>query len=189
MNPANREFRTNCLSNQLIFAAKWRRCDGGSRQRAHFGARASLTDSLLSRNTWPQNCGSRLDALYFIFTPSPRSQTALNSSVYPSTSQRRLREEQPNAKVSHLLTIFNIAFGSFGGEFRAKKPSLTLKLGTNGLKAISEPPPMARRAACKDKIALAVTHPSSSHARRCLIWLSCDNRCTRYTAPLVLMKR
>ncbi|KAG8320915.1 hypothetical protein J6590_057308 [Homalodisca vitripennis] len=29
----------------------------------------------------------------------------------------------------------------------------------------------------------AVTYPSSSHARRCLIWLSCDNRRTRYTAP------
>ncbi|KAG8280782.1 hypothetical protein J6590_073174 [Homalodisca vitripennis] len=28
----------------------------------------------------------------------------------------------------------------------------------------------------------AVTHPSSRHARRCLIWLSSDNRCTRYTA-------
>ncbi|KAG8268156.1 hypothetical protein J6590_035125 [Homalodisca vitripennis] len=23
-----------------------------------------------------------------------------------------------------------------------------------------------------------VTHPNSSHARRCLIWLSCDNRVT-----------
>ncbi|KAG8336890.1 Vesicle-mediated ER to Golgi transport protein [Homalodisca vitripennis] len=30
----------------------------------------------------------------------------------------------------------------------------------------------------------AVTHSSSSHARRCLILLSRDNRCTRYTAPL-----
>ncbi|KAG8250971.1 hypothetical protein J6590_089138 [Homalodisca vitripennis] len=30
----------------------------------------------------------------------------------------------------------------------------------------------------------AVTCPSSSHARRCLIWLSCDNRRTHYTAPL-----
>ncbi|KAG8320799.1 hypothetical protein J6590_060758 [Homalodisca vitripennis] len=30
----------------------------------------------------------------------------------------------------------------------------------------------------------AVTCPSSSHARRCLIWLSCDNRRTHYAAPL-----
>ncbi|KAG8282493.1 hypothetical protein J6590_036460 [Homalodisca vitripennis] len=30
----------------------------------------------------------------------------------------------------------------------------------------------------------AVTHPSSSHARRRLIWLCCDNRYTRYTTPL-----
>ncbi|KAG8316510.1 hypothetical protein J6590_049636 [Homalodisca vitripennis] len=30
----------------------------------------------------------------------------------------------------------------------------------------------------------AVTHPSSSHARRCSVRLSCDNRCTRYTTPL-----
>ncbi|KAG8250140.1 hypothetical protein J6590_107993, partial [Homalodisca vitripennis] len=28
-------------------------------------------------------------------------------------------------------------------EVRAKKPSLTLNLGTNGLKVTSEPPPMA----------------------------------------------
>ncbi|KAG8280100.1 hypothetical protein J6590_089463, partial [Homalodisca vitripennis] len=43
----------------------------------------------------------------------------------------------------------------------------------------------SRRAACKDKITKAVTHPSSSDARRCLIWLSCDNRRTRYTALLL----
>ncbi|KAG8284088.1 hypothetical protein J6590_003780 [Homalodisca vitripennis] len=31
----------------------------------------------------------------------------------------------------------------------------------------------------------AATHPSSSHNRCCLIWLSCDNRCTpHYTGPL-----
>ncbi|KAG8305330.1 hypothetical protein J6590_072036 [Homalodisca vitripennis] len=29
---------------------------------------------------------------------------------------------------------------------------------------------------------LAVTHPSSSHVQRCLIWLSCYNSCARYTA-------
>ncbi|KAG8278104.1 hypothetical protein J6590_027359 [Homalodisca vitripennis] len=34
----------------------------------------------------------------------------------------------------------------------------------------------------------AVTCPSSSHARRCLIWLSCDNRRTHYTAPLAAYK-
>ncbi|KAG8250829.1 hypothetical protein J6590_093877 [Homalodisca vitripennis] len=34
-----------------------------------------------------------------------------------------------------------------------------------------------------------VTCPSSSHARRCLIWLSCDNRRTHYTAPLAVSDR
>ncbi|KAG8279981.1 hypothetical protein J6590_092521 [Homalodisca vitripennis] len=39
-------------------------------------------------------------------------------------------------------------------EVRAKKPSLTLNLGTNGLKVTSEPPPMAGQAGrCKDRIA------------------------------------
>ncbi|KAG8291705.1 hypothetical protein J6590_054437 [Homalodisca vitripennis] len=51
-------------------------------------------------------------------------------------------------------------------EVRAKKPSLTLNLGTNGLKVTTEPPPMAGQ----DRS--AVTHPSSSHARLCLIRLS-----------------
>ncbi|KAG8262485.1 hypothetical protein J6590_052130 [Homalodisca vitripennis] len=42
-----------------------------------------------------------------------------------------------------------------------------------------------RRAVCKDRIARQVTHPSSSHARRCLMRLSRGyNRRTRYTASL-----
>ncbi|KAG8295440.1 hypothetical protein J6590_080305, partial [Homalodisca vitripennis] len=70
-------------------------------------------------------------------------------------------------------------------EVRAKKPSLTLNLGTNGLKVTSEPPPMTGQAGrLQGQDRSAVTCPSSSHARRCLIWLSCDNRRTHYTAPL-----
>ncbi|KAG8316401.1 hypothetical protein J6590_051493 [Homalodisca vitripennis] len=70
-------------------------------------------------------------------------------------------------------------------EVRAKKPSLTLNLGTNGLKVTSEPPPMAGQAGrLQGQDRSAVTCPSSSHARRCWIWLSCDNRRTHYTAPL-----
>ncbi|KAG8261991.1 hypothetical protein J6590_062296 [Homalodisca vitripennis] len=34
----------------------------------------------------------------------------------------------------------------FPGEIRAKKPSLTLNLKTNGLKMTSKPPPMAGQA-------------------------------------------
>ncbi|KAG8255766.1 hypothetical protein J6590_085402 [Homalodisca vitripennis] len=30
----------------------------------------------------------------------------------------------------------------------------------------------------------AVTHPSSSHAQRYLMWLTCDNRCIHYATPL-----
>ncbi|KAG8289845.1 hypothetical protein J6590_096101 [Homalodisca vitripennis] len=68
---------------------------------------------------------------------------------------------------------------STSSEVRAKKPSLTLNLGTNGLKVTSEPPPMAGQAGrLQGQDRSAVTCPSSSHARRCLIWLSCDNRRT-----------
>ncbi|KAG8274107.1 hypothetical protein J6590_008255 [Homalodisca vitripennis] len=71
-------------------------------------------------------------------------------------------------------------------EVRAKKPSLTLYLGTNFLKVTSESPPMAGQAGyLQRQDRSAVTHPSSNHTRRCFIRLSCDNRCTRYTAPLV----
>ncbi|KAG8290921.1 hypothetical protein J6590_073144 [Homalodisca vitripennis] len=53
------------------------------------------------------------------------------------------------------------------GEVRAKKPSLTLNLGTNGLKVTSEPPPMAGQAGrLQGQDRSAVTCPSSSHARR-----------------------
>ncbi|KAG8314358.1 hypothetical protein J6590_094411 [Homalodisca vitripennis] len=70
-------------------------------------------------------------------------------------------------------------------EVRAKKPSLTLNLEINGLKVTSEPPPMAGQAGrLQGQDRSAVTCPSSGHTRRCLIWLSCDNRRTRYTAPL-----
>ncbi|KAG8262219.1 hypothetical protein J6590_057076 [Homalodisca vitripennis] len=69
-------------------------------------------------------------------------------------------------------------------EVRAKKPSLTLNLGTNGLKVTSKPPPMGQAGRLQGQDRSAVTCPSSGHARRCLIWLSCDNRRTRYTAPL-----
>ncbi|KAG8287054.1 hypothetical protein J6590_047031 [Homalodisca vitripennis] len=52
-------------------------------------------------------------------------------------------------------------------EIRAKKPSLTLNLGTNGLKVTSEPPPMAGQAGClQGQDRSAVTHPSSRQARR-----------------------
>ncbi|KAG8261759.1 hypothetical protein J6590_066290 [Homalodisca vitripennis] len=48
----------------------------------------------------------------------------------------------------------------------------------------SEPPLMAGQAGClQGQNRSAVTHTSSSYARRYLIWLSCDNRCTRYTTP------
>ncbi|KAG8282102.1 hypothetical protein J6590_044845 [Homalodisca vitripennis] len=77
---------------------------------------------------------------------------------------------------------------SYSTRGRAKKPSLTLNLGTNGLKVTYEPPPIVGQAGCLQGLDLsAVTHPSSSHARRCLIQLSWDNRCTRYAAPLTVV--
>ncbi|KAG8318386.1 hypothetical protein J6590_006702 [Homalodisca vitripennis] len=72
-------------------------------------------------------------------------------------------------------------------DVRAKKSSLTLNLGTNGLKVTSEPPTMAGQTGrLQGQDRSAATHPSSSHALRCLIWLACDNRCIRYIAPLTV---
>ncbi|KAG8251512.1 hypothetical protein J6590_078411 [Homalodisca vitripennis] len=52
---------------------------------------------------------------------------------------------------------------------RAKKASLT-QPRTNGLKVTSEPTPMAGQAVClQGHYRSAVTHPSSSHARRSVI--------------------
>ncbi|KAG8302376.1 hypothetical protein J6590_034689 [Homalodisca vitripennis] len=54
----------------------------------------------------------------------------------------------------------------------------------NVMHKTSEPTPMAGQAGClQGQDRSAVTHPSSSHARRCLTQLSRDNRRTRYTAP------
>ncbi|KAG8301457.1 hypothetical protein J6590_053530 [Homalodisca vitripennis] len=67
-------------------------------------------------------------------------------------------------------------------EDRAKKPSLTINLGKKRLKMTSKPPQMAGQADClQGQERSAVTHPSS------LICLSCDNRRTRYTAPLAIL--
>ncbi|KAG8261547.1 hypothetical protein J6590_070457 [Homalodisca vitripennis] len=50
------------------------------------------------------------------------------------------------------------------------RPSLTLNLGTNGLKVTLEPPPMAEQVGCSQgQDCSAVTHPSSSLVERCLI--------------------
>ncbi|KAG8283791.1 hypothetical protein J6590_011163 [Homalodisca vitripennis] len=73
-------------------------------------------------------------------------------------------------------------------EVRAKMLSLTINLATNGLKVTSEPPPMAGQAGClQGQDRSAVTYPSSSHAGRCLIRLSRDNRRAPYTALLALI--
>ncbi|KAG8283764.1 hypothetical protein J6590_011135 [Homalodisca vitripennis] len=73
------------------------------------------------------------------------------------------------------------------GEVRAEKPTLTLNVRVNGLKVTSETPPMAGQADClQGHDRSAATHPSSSHARPCLIWLSRHNR--RAAVPTALYK-
>ncbi|KAG8259435.1 hypothetical protein J6590_014904, partial [Homalodisca vitripennis] len=55
-------------------------------------------------------------------------------------------------------------------KVRAKKPSVTFNLGTNGLKVTFEPPPTAGQAGClQGQDHSAVTHPSSSHVWLCFI--------------------
>ncbi|KAG8303501.1 hypothetical protein J6590_007159 [Homalodisca vitripennis] len=89
-------------------------------------------------------------------------------------NSRVAREVNIRASLSTVLPNQN----SIGSEQRPCGGS-----NDQGLKVTSKPPPMAGLAvACKDRS--AVTHPSSSHARRCLIQLSRDNRYTPYTAPL-----
>ncbi|KAG8287823.1 hypothetical protein J6590_030385 [Homalodisca vitripennis] len=60
-------------------------------------------------------------------------------------------------------------------KIKAKKPSLTFNLGNNGFRTTTN----GRAGGL-----LARTGSLSGHARHCLIWLSCDNRCTHYTVPL-----
>ncbi|KAG8318927.1 hypothetical protein J6590_102392, partial [Homalodisca vitripennis] len=51
----------------------------------------------------------------------------------------------------------------------------------------SETSTMAGEAGClQGQDRSAVTHPSSTYARRFLIRLYCDNRFTRYTPPLAI---
>ncbi|KAG8260090.1 hypothetical protein J6590_104625, partial [Homalodisca vitripennis] len=69
---------------------------------------------------------------------------------------------------SHSDSGVSSSSGMITSEVRAKKPSLTLNLGTNGLKVTSEPPPTVGQTGClQGQDRSAVTHPSSSQARRC----------------------
>ncbi|KAG8336634.1 hypothetical protein J6590_041003 [Homalodisca vitripennis] len=74
----------------------------------------------------------------------------------------------------------SLSFGTFPDVFKAGNHWLT-----------SEPPPTAGQAGfLQGQDRSAVTHRSSSHARCCLIRLSCDNHCTRIhyaIGDLVLM--
>ncbi|KAG8304156.1 hypothetical protein J6590_100986 [Homalodisca vitripennis] len=66
-----------------------------------------------------------------------------------------------------------------------RSPPKTLNSRTKGLKVTSVPPVMAGQTGClQGQDRSAIIHPSSSHARRYWIQLSCDNRHTRFTAPL-----
>ncbi|KAG8313857.1 hypothetical protein J6590_105530 [Homalodisca vitripennis] len=59
------------------------------------------------------------------------------------------------------------------GKVRAKNPSLTLNLETNGVKVTSVPPPTTEQEDClQGQNRSAVTHPSSNHALRCLARLA-----------------
>ncbi|KAG8311492.1 hypothetical protein J6590_042358 [Homalodisca vitripennis] len=70
-------------------------------------------------------------------------------------------------------------------EVRTKKPRLKLNMGAISLMVTSVPSPTAWQASClQGQDRSEVSHPSSSHVRRCVIWLPCDNRRSRYTAPL-----
>ncbi|KAG8283416.1 hypothetical protein J6590_019009 [Homalodisca vitripennis] len=75
-------------------------------------------------------------------------------------------------------------------EVRANNPSLTLNLGTNGLKVTSEPTnDQAGELLARTGSLSRLRSPSSSHARRCLIRLSRDNRSTQCTAPLAIFDK
>ncbi|KAG8271557.1 hypothetical protein J6590_059790 [Homalodisca vitripennis] len=65
-------------------------------------------------------------------------------------------------------------------EVRAKNCSLT----QSGEKRLRGDFRITTNGRAGGLLARQLIHPSSSHARRCLIWLSCYNRRSRYTGPL-----
>ncbi|KAG8337598.1 hypothetical protein J6590_017692, partial [Homalodisca vitripennis] len=119
--------------------------------------------------------------LFLLILPTSRGREFYKENQLDRTSAVlwRLDDGKQCQEVKLVEFLLGLSFdcGQLGGEVRAKKPCLTLNLGTNGLKVASEPPPMAGTGSLS-------SNKSSSHARRCLIRLSQDNRCTRYTAPL-----
>ncbi|KAG8330301.1 hypothetical protein J6590_066439 [Homalodisca vitripennis] len=151
-----------------------------------------------------QDCGSRVLGVFGHWCRKSRERITNNDRKWPGMRQsyncvisfrswdhniEALRHDSlslslpPSTSLPHTLSLSLLLI--LEDIKKAKKPSLTLYLGTNGLKVTSEPPPMAGQAGrLQGQDRSAVTHPSSSHARRCLMWLSFDNHSTRYTAKL-----
>ncbi|KAG8254299.1 hypothetical protein J6590_011997 [Homalodisca vitripennis] len=115
-------------------------------------------------------------------SPTPRDSLSLIRSDKRSVDSACNSGWPPQR--SPFMVIFHSTF-RHGSSLKNEALS-TLNLGTIGLKVTSELPPTAGQAGCfEEQDDSSVTLPSNSHARRCLILLSCDNRCTRYTTPLV----
>ncbi|KAG8312160.1 hypothetical protein J6590_028388 [Homalodisca vitripennis] len=77
--------------------------------------------------------------------------------------------------------------GNVLNKMAAKQSPLVTPSWKNSSKVTSEPPPTAGQEDYLQKQdRSAVTHPGSSHARRCLIRLSRDNRRTHYTADCLV---
>ncbi|KAG8291842.1 regulation of ligase activity protein [Homalodisca vitripennis] len=140
---------------------------------------------------WRIECGDRQDVLDAMV----RAIDNWNLNTERNINYRSFEPILQLARVRHTPECQHWAVWALANltrvyrEVRAKKPSLTQPgdqhLTLQHLKVTSQPPPMAGQAGClQGQDRSAVTHPSSIHTRCCLVRLSCDNRCVRYTAPL-----
>ncbi|KAG8302157.1 hypothetical protein J6590_036045 [Homalodisca vitripennis] len=103
-----------------------------------------------------------------VLCPSP----ALRVQVEETLRHPDYARVSPRGYPVHDIALLRLSetIPAYNGKVRARKPSLTLNLETNGLKVTSEPRPMVGQADClQGQNRSAVTHPSSSHTRRCLI--------------------
>ncbi|KAG8274286.1 hypothetical protein J6590_004309 [Homalodisca vitripennis] len=105
----------------------------------------------------------------------PFLQTIIRGSVSSGARERFITEQNPGSARLRPKTRgwlwYNGCFGGGGGlgEVSAKKPLLTLNVGTNGLKVTSEPPPMARQAGCLQGSDRSASHPSKQQPRSTLL--------------------
>ncbi|KAG8269172.1 hypothetical protein J6590_004467 [Homalodisca vitripennis] len=166
------EARHRLEYQQMVEAARKKELKEAKQRKKQLQQQLRAEEQLAqATRVWTQEILPRWDQMYGSFEKIESSVIGLycsnNSGFPPLKIGTTIDFFETVGNTTHSFAPVVVSVGCAPSEVRAKKPSLTHNLGTNGLKVTSEPPPMAGQAGrLQGQDRLAVTCPSSSHARR-----------------------